>query len=214
MSSNVTVANNEISGAGGSGIYITNSSDLSLVENAIEASRSHGLYITASTGIHVDGGHVSRSGSRASGATRKGIYVNGSSDSLIVGTEVFDNSDIGVYLVNGTSGVRVKNVIAHHNSREYERIASGIELRSSDNIVDSSLGYANEDSGINLRFGGDNALVVNNIAYANGDHGIDVLESSGAQIIGNSVYDNTTAGINVERNSPNALKPVNLLLKV
>jgi hypothetical protein len=118
---------------------------------------------------------------------------------------VYDNSDTGVYILNGSTGIRVKRVVAHHNARGYVRSAAGIEIRSDGNIVEASKAYENEDSGINLRYGGSDALVINNITYLNGDHGIDVLESPGADIVNNSVYDNVTAGINVEGNSINAL---------
>jgi parallel beta-helix repeat protein len=205
LCSNVTLSDNLIRSTAGSGIYLNNSSDLTLVNNQVQDSASHGLYLTQVTRAAISGGYVTRSGSRVSGGTRKGVYVTGSSNSILQGTEVFDNSDIGVYLVEGTTGFRVKNVVAHHNARAFERIAAGIESRSDGNIVESSIGYSNEDSGINMRWGGSNGLVVNNISFNNGDHGIDVLDSPGVRIVANTVYRNVTAGINVEGNSSNAL---------
>jgi hypothetical protein len=44
-------------------------------------------------------------------------------------------------------------------------------------------------------------LIYNNFPYHNGDHGIDALASAGSRIIANSVYDNVTAGSNLEGGS-------------
>ena len=65
--------------------------------------------------------------------------------------------------------------------------------------------YANEDTGINIYPGGDNALVAENVTYGNGDHGIDDLNVTGGRIIGNTVYGNCSDGINVEGTSSNYL---------
>jgi hypothetical protein len=45
---------------------------------------------------------------------------------------------------------------------------------------------------------------VNNISYKNGDHGIDDLDAPNQVIVGNTVYSNVTAGINVEGTSSGA----------
>jgi hypothetical protein len=58
--------------------------------------------------------------------------------------------------------------------------------------------HDNEDSGLQFYPGGSNSLVVDNLAYDNGDHGIDDLNVTGQRIIGNTIYNNVTAGINVE----------------
>ena len=63
--------------------------------------------------------------------------------------------------------------------------------------------YANEDTGINIYTGGNNALVADNVTYDNGDHGIDDFNVTGGRIIGNTVYYNCTDGINVEGTSGN-----------
>jgi parallel beta-helix repeat protein len=204
LCSNVTINGNQINDAKGRGIYIRDSSNMTLTDNVVQRSLSHGIYMQNDTNFAISGGSVTASGRRVSGQTKKGIYVTGCTSSTITGTEVFDNSDIGIYLIASTSGVRVKSTIAHGNARAFERIASGVETRSDGNIIESNIGHDNEDSAINLRWGGSNTLVFNNISYANGDHGIDALESPGARIIGNSVFDNVTAGINVEGNSTGA----------
>src|SRR6185503_15473721 len=49
--------------------------------------------------------------------------------------------------------------------------------------------------------GSNNTLIANNVVFGNGDHGIDNYSSTGQRIISNSVYDNVTAGINLEVSS-------------
>src|SRR5262249_40477338 len=71
-----------------------------------------------------------------------------------------------------------------------------------------NISHDNEDSGIQLYPGASNCLVFNNVCYHNGDHGIDNLTVTGQRIIGNSIFNNVTAGINVEGGSTGAL-PVN-----
>lgn len=71
-------------------------------------------------------------------------------------------------------------------------------MRSSGNTVANNVSHDNEDSGLQFYTGGSNSLVVNNVAYNNGDHGIDDLNVTGQRIIGNTIYNNVTAGINVE----------------
>jgi parallel beta-helix repeat protein len=200
----VTIQNNQINDAAGKGLYIRDSANVTLANNVVQRSNTHGIYMENDTGFLISGGSVSQSGHRVSGQNKKGIYVTACTDSMISGTEVFDNSDIGIYLITNTSRVRVKGTITHDNARGFERVAAGIETQSDGNIIESNISHDNEDSAINMRYGGSNSLVFDNVAYGNGDHGIDVLESPGVTIINNSVFDNVTAGVNVEGNSPGA----------
>jgi len=204
LCANVTLIDNKVTGALGKAIAINSSSDMMLSGNRTEDSKYSGIDAIGSTRLHINGGYVTRAGLRISGKSYKGIKIDSTTDSTIEGVETFDNSDTGIYLVNGTTRVRVKKVVTHHNARQFDRAAAGVEIRSSGNIVDSVIAYANEDSGINLRFGGSNALIVNNTTFNNNDHGIDVLESPNARIFYNNVYKNVTAGINVEGNSTGA----------
>jgi hypothetical protein len=69
------------------------------------------------------------------------------------------------------------------------------------NVVDGNITHDNEDSGIESYPGANQTLIYNNVSYDNGDHGIDNLQTTGQRIIGNTVYNNVTAGINLEGNS-------------
>ena len=204
LCSNVSLMGNKVRSAGGRGILISNSTDMKLMRNRVQDSKYTGIDVIGSTRVKIFAGFVRRSGLRLVGQVYKGIKFSSTTASMIVGTKVFNNSDSGIYLVNGSTGIFIKNVVAHHNARGFERAAAGIETRSGKTIIRGSIAYANEDSGISMRWGGSDALIVNNIAYSNNDHGIDALESPNSRIFYNSVYKNVAAGINVEGNSTNA----------
>ena len=120
----------------------------------------------------------------------------------------------------GHTGVTVTGNDVYQNARGYIRAAAGVEVRSPGNTVYGNRLHDNEDSGLSIYPGGDNTLVVNNSVYRNkgvsptlgiiGDHGVDNLGVSGSRIIGNTVYNNTTAGINVEGASAGALVKNNI----
>ncbi len=201
LCANVTLSNNRVTNSRSSGFFINNSSTTVLSNNQVEDSLGIGIDIAGSTAISVLGGYVTRSGLPSSGNTRNGIRFSTSSASLVDGTQIYENTDNGVFVINGSNGIRIKRVIAHHNARVYNTNAAGIEFQSGGNIVESCITYENEDSGINMRFGGADGLMVNNVTYLNGDHGIDVLESPRPVIVNNTVYQNTTSGINIEGSS-------------
>ena len=93
--------------------------------------------------------------------------------------------------------------------------------------------HDNEDSGIQSYPGGDRNTIVDNVSYHNkgfttavltncsppptgntagcitGDHGIDDFGVTGSSVVGNTVYDNVAAGINLEgvASGPRAASP-------
>ena len=97
----------------------------------------------------------------------------------------------------------VQGNTSYHNAYQYQRNANGIDDIAPGNSIIGNVTYANEDTGINIYTGGDNALVADNVTYDNGDHGIDDFNVTGGRIIGNTVYYNCTDGINVEGTSGN-----------
>jgi len=114
-----------------------------------------------------------------------------------------DNSAHGIYLTGTTTGVTVQGNTSYHNAYQYQRNANGIDDIAPGNSIIGNVTYANEDTGINIYSGGNNALVTDNVTYGNGDHGIDDFNVTGGRIIGNTVYGNCTDGINVEGTSGN-----------
>src|SRR5439155_4562659 len=61
--------------------------------------------------------------------------------------------------------------------------------------------HDNEDTGVQSYTGATRNLIAMNLAYRNGDHGIDDLGATNQTIIGNTVFQNVTAGINLEGGS-------------
>jgi hypothetical protein len=98
----------------------------------------------------------------------------------------------------------------------------GIDLRAPGNVIRGNRVHDNEDSGIQSYPGGDSNTVIDNISYHNmgftttvqsncshpptgntagcltGDHGIDNYGVTGGSVVGNTVYANVSAGINLE----------------
>jgi hypothetical protein len=74
-------------------------------------------------------------------------------------------------------------------------------VRGADNLILFNWAHDNEDTGIQSYTGSTRNLIATNLAYRNGDHGIDNLGATNQTIIGNTVVQNTTAGINLEGGS-------------
>jgi parallel beta-helix repeat protein len=177
----VTVQGFNVTGTGGDGIVVKNSSN-----------------------VTIRGNHVSSAGQPSQGKTAKGIRLDGATDSVVATNTVDHNTDYGIYLVGSTRDQVVGNRV-FSNARVFERAASGIRLHSSpSNVISSNVSHDNEDSGIECVNTSNNNLIVTNVTYRNGDHGIDNLASTGQRLIGNSVSGNVTAGINVEGSSTGA----------
>lgn len=162
---------------------------------------SYGIYVKYSTHITISSNHVTRSGQPIVDLNAQGIYFNSTTDSVISGNSVDYNTDSGIYLTNGTTRITVSGNRTGHNAQVFSRAAAGIDVRGPKNIIKANISHDNEDSGIQIRTGANENLVVNNLCYSNGDHGIDVLAAPGQRIIGNTVYANVTSGINIEGGS-------------
>jgi parallel beta-helix repeat protein len=207
-SSNITLDGNTVLGAGNNGIYVRESDNVTVSNNVVDHAVGHGIYVKLCTvGITVTGNTVTRSGSPTSSLNKMGIYLSGVSGALVAGNTVEENSNSGIYLVDATNAVLVKGNTADNNAWQFQRGAPGIEAHgdgTTGNIVDGNVSFHNEDTGIQMYSGTSDNLVVNNLAYNNGDHGIDNYNAANMQIIGNTVYGNVTAGINLEGNTSTA----------
>jgi parallel beta-helix repeat protein len=190
------------------GFTISSRHDITINGFTVSGTTSNGIYLKSAANIAVSDNTVTASGHRVQGQTAAGIYVGATTDSTITNNTSFDNSDAGIYLVNGSTGIQVIGNDTYQNARGYTRAAPGIDVRSPGNEIIGNTSHDNEDSGIQFYTGGDNNLAANNVIYHNkgwsstlgviGDHGIDDLGVRGNRIISNSIYDNVTAGINVE----------------
>jgi parallel beta-helix repeat protein len=162
----------------------------------------YGINVSGSSFITISNNNVSYSGFQESGMTKGGIRLNNSTDSLVAGNTSHDNSYAGIMVVGGSTRNEVQGNETFRNARGFERAAPGIRIyASTGNVVDDNITHDNEDSGIESYSGANDTLIYNNVSYNNGDHGIDDLRTTGQRIIGNTVYKNVTAGINLEGNS-------------
>src|SRR6478672_514563 len=201
---------------------ISNQSWITVSGFTIQNSTKDGIYVYNATGVRLSGNTVRTSGQRVSGSTAYGMYLNAMTNSVVTGNLVTDNSASGMYLTNGSTGNQVTGNESSWNAYGYVRNAVGIDLRAPGNLVSNNRVHDNEDSGIQSYPGGDRNTIVDNVSYHNkgfttvklsncsppptgntagcitGDHGIDDYAVTGSTIVGNTVYDNVAAGINLE----------------
>ena len=196
-------ANRGVTISGGSRAFALSSRNYIVVSGfIITGTSSYGISVSGGSNVTLSGNTESYAGTPIS-SPAAGIYLSNLSGGLISGNVTHDNSAHGIYLTGSTTGVTVQGNTSYHNAYQYERNANGIDDIAPGNSIIANVTYANEDTGINIYSGGNNALVADNVTYDNGDHGIDDYNVTGGRIIGNTVYYNCTDGINVEGTSGN-----------
>jgi parallel beta-helix repeat protein len=189
---------------GPSAFVLSNHNDIVVSGFTITGTTSYGISVSGGSNVTISSNAESYAGTPVA-APAAGIYLNNVAGGLVSDNVTHDNSAHGIYLNGSTTGVLVKGNTSYHNAYQYVRNANGIEDVAAGNSIVGNITYDNEDSGINIYPGGDNALVAGNVSYHNGDHGIDDLNVTGGRLIGNTIYDNCTTGINVEGTSGNYL---------
>jgi parallel beta-helix repeat protein len=189
--------------SGAKGFSVSGKINVTISGFTITGTPSYGIYVNNSSNITISGNKVSLSGQPVSGQSASGIYLSSLNGGLIKGNVTHDNSAHGILLTGSTTGVTVQGNTSYHNAYQWQRNANGIDDVAPGNSIIGNVTYANEDTGINIYSGGDNALVSGNVSYGNGDHGIDDFDVTGGRIIGNTIYGNCTDGINVEGTSGN-----------
>ncbi len=189
--------------SGAKGFSVSGKINVVISGFTITGTPSYGIYVNSSSNITLSGNTVSFSGQPVSGQSASGIYLSSLNGGLVKGNVTHDNAAHGILLTGSTTGVTVQGNTSYHNAYQWQRNANGIDVVAPGNSIIGNVTYANEDTGINIYSGGDNALVSGNVTYGNGDHGIDDFNVTGGRIIGNTVYGNCTDGINVEGTSGN-----------
>jgi parallel beta-helix repeat protein len=185
-----------------SGFVISGRSWITLNGFTVTSSSDWGINVSNSSNITISNNHASYAGLQISGKTRGGIRLGNVSDSVVIGNVADHNTYAGIMLTSGSTRDEVKGNFTFNNAQGFQRAAPGIRIyQSPNNTVDGNITHNNEDSGIEFYPGANNSLVYDNVSYNNGDHGIDDLLATGQRIISNTVYNNVTAGINLEGNS-------------
>jgi parallel beta-helix repeat protein len=157
-----------------------------------------GVIVTNSDHVTISGNTVTGSGQPSSGLTAPGISLRGSTASTITRNNSNHNSDHGIFLTAGTTTSTVSYNQTSWNANVWQRIATGIDVTGPGNSVIGNVSHDNEDSGIQFFTGANNSLATLNVTYNNGDHGIDNFNVTRGRLIGNTVFQNCTSGINVE----------------
>ncbi|HEX2772452.1 MAG TPA: right-handed parallel beta-helix repeat-containing protein [Micromonosporaceae bacterium] len=195
---------------GTNGFAISSRAYVRIIGFTITNTTSRGIYVSGSNNIVLSGNTVTGAGTPVGGQVATGIYLSGTTDSIVTANYTHHNSDTGIYLNASTSNTTVVGNHSSWNAREYQRSANGINVIGPNNGVIGNVVHDNEDSGLQFYTGASNVLAVNNVTYNNGDHGIDNLNVAGGRLIGNTVYRNCTSGINVEGTSSNFLLANNI----
>ena len=184
------------------GFYVSGRSWITINGFNVTGTSDNGITVSSSSFITVSNNQVSYAGFQVQGMVKGGIRLNNSTDSLIVGNTADHNSYAGIMVVGGSTRNEVRGNTTFNNAQGFQRAAPGIRIYAAPgNVVDGNISHDNEDSGIESYPGANNTLIYDNVCYGNGDHGIDDLGTTGQTIVGNSVYNNVTAGINLEGNS-------------
>ncbi|MEA2522408.1 MAG: hypothetical protein QOI81_2054, partial [Actinomycetota bacterium] len=189
---------------GTNGFSMSGRSYITISDFTISGTSGPGIDISSSNHITIQGLTVTTSGHPSSGSIASGISLKGTTASSVLGNTTANNTDGGIYLNSSSSGNLIQGNVSYGNARQYTRAAPGLDIRGSGNTVAKNLVYQNEDSGMQFYNGANNNVAIDNVAWGNGDHGIDNLSSTGTTIVSNTVYLNTTAGINVEGTSTGA----------
>ncbi len=195
---------NVVVAGGTNGFLLSAASWVTINGFTVTGTTGIGVLVQSSSNITISNNHVSYSGQPVSGFNKAGINVTSTIDSIVSGNTVDHNTSYGIYLAFSTN-VLVKGNTSAYNAFGWQRAASGIRLYGSvSNTITLNYTHDNEDSGIEFDGAANDNLTLENVSWNNGDHGIDDLSSPGQRIIGNSVYNNVAAGINVEGNSTGA----------
>jgi parallel beta-helix repeat protein len=208
----IVISGFTISGTSSAGISVSSGANDTAANNVITQTGSYGISVSGGSNDTVSGNTESFAGTPQT-SPAAGISFSNVSGGVIQGNITHDNSAHGIYLTGSTTGVLVEGNTSYHNAYQYQRNANGIDDIAPGNSIIGNVTYANEDTGINIYTGGNNALVADNVSYDNGDHGIDDYNVTGGRIIGNTIYDNCTDGINVEGTSGNYTIEDNISMK-
>jgi PKD repeat protein len=187
------------------GFYLSGRSWVTVKGFNVTGTVKQGIYVGSSSNVVLEGNRVSYSGQPLQGQTQSGIYLTNTTSSLVWDNTVDHNTDAGIQLTGGSTGDEVRGNVTLSNAQQWQRQAAGIRIYNSPgNVVDRNISHDNEDSGIESFNGANNTLIYENVIYGNGDHGIDDNACTGQEIVGNTVYKNVTAGINLENGSTGA----------
>ncbi len=192
-----------VTGGGGltHGFTLSSKSWVTVQGFNVTSTTGAGIYVSGGSHVTIADNHVSLAGLPVSGKTAPGIQLSKATDSTISGNWCERNTKAGIYLASSADRNQVVGNTTTENAAGYTRMAPGIDVRTLSNTVAYNVSHHNEDSGLQFYTGAGSNFVSGNVSYDNGDHGIDDLNAPNQVIVGNSIYRNVTAGINLEGSS-------------
>jgi PKD repeat protein len=202
----ITVRGFTLADQSDTGVYISSGNNVVVSGLSVTGTVSDGIRAVGADKLTLTDNTVTFTGKPGSGLYGKGIRLNSVTGSLVRGNHVLHDSDSGIYVDAYSSGNTLDANESAYNARGLQspRIATGIDVRGSNNTVTRNNTHENEDSGIQFYGPASNNLVVGNVTWGNCDHGIDDYNATGQRIIGNSTYQNFAAGINLEGDTSSA----------
>jgi parallel beta-helix repeat protein len=129
-----------------------------------------------------------------------GIYLSGSNNSIIIGTNATANYDNGIYLDNSSN-----NVVSGNNVTANGNAGIGIFL-SSNNTVSNNKATANQGSGFGLSDSSNNTVTGNYATKSSGGAGIEVDFSINNTVSENNSTANYDSGIVLYNSSNNTVR--------
>src|SRR6478735_2705584 len=152
------------------GFTISNQSWITVSGFTVRDTTSNAFYVFNATGVRLSNNTARGSGSPVSGATAYGMYLNSMTGSVVTGNLVHDNEDSGIQSYPGGDRNTIVDNVSYHNK--------GFTTAALTNCSPPPTG--------------------NTAGCITGDHGIDDFGVTGSSVVGNTVYDNVAAGINLE----------------
>ena len=120
---------------GANGFAISGKSHVTVRGVRVTGTTSYGISVSGSSNITLRGNTVTYSGQPVSGKIAAGIKLSNVTSSTVTGNTADHNSDSGIYLASGTSGVTVSGNEASWNAEGYQRNANGINVIGSGNFI-------------------------------------------------------------------------------
>ena len=200
----IDLANNL--GNGGRGIYTRNLTDYVQIggplvsdRNYIAGSTAEGVHGTSADGFLIQNNYIGTDGTgNAAVPNGIGVSIDDGTTAFVLDNIISGNLDYGIYVLNTVSdtlviddnkvGVSASGGILGNGSRGSGSLLDGIFIANVGNVADYFMV-------------GDSTGTGNEIAY-NGNNGIRVTGNSfNVSILGNSIYDNTSLGIDLDKNN-------------
>jgi parallel beta-helix repeat protein len=183
------------------GFTLSGKSYVTIQGFTVTSTTGDGIYLSNGSHDTIAYNRATLAGRPVKGSIKAGIHLSGTTNSLITHNTCDHDTVAGIYLTSSANGNTIVQNLTTNNAAGYQRLAPGIDVRTASNVVANNVSHDNEDTGLQFYTGASSNLVYGNVSYNNGDHGIDDLNAPNQVIIGNSIYKNVTAGINLEGSS-------------